>query len=107
MTSSIWWIGTLGIVAIEASYLPQIFRLQRLKRAEDISLFFPSLNLAGRILALTYSMMSSEQVFTIGFFIGALLRLTLLIQVAWYRHTASEKKHPAPAHAVLRGEMAR
>jgi lipid-A-disaccharide synthase-like uncharacterized protein len=79
------WIGTAGIVAIEGSYLPQIVRLFRLKRAEELSLFFPAFNLAGRLLALTYSLMRADQVFVVGFIIGALMRLTLLLQVTWYR----------------------
>jgi uncharacterized protein with PQ loop repeat len=79
------WLGTAGILAIEGSYFPQIARLYRLKRAEEVSLFFPALNLLGRLLALGYSVLTSEHVFTIGFLVGAVLRLTLLLQVAWYR----------------------
>jgi uncharacterized protein with PQ loop repeat len=79
------WVGTAGVLAIEGSYLPQILRLFRLKRAEELSLFFPGLNFIGRLLALTYALVTRDHVFTAGFFLGALLRLTLLAQVAWYR----------------------
>jgi len=103
---SIAWIGTAGIVAIEGSYLPQIFRLFRLKRAEELSLFFPALNLAGRLLALTYSLLTHDTVFTFGFFFGAMLRLTLLLQVIWYRRASAR-----PALAIeppgMSGELAR
>jgi uncharacterized protein with PQ loop repeat len=107
MTPSFWWLGTLGIVAIEASYLPQIARLYRLKHADDISLFFPSLNLFGRLLALTYSFLASESVFTFGFLFGAALRLTLLLQVAWYRHSDIRRLVPSAAPSPLREGLAR
>jgi lipid-A-disaccharide synthase-like uncharacterized protein len=86
-----WWMGTLGIAAIEVSYLPQIARLYRMKRADELSLFFPSLNLVGRLLALSYALLSHEPVFIFGFLVGAALRATLLVQVAWYRRLAPRR----------------
>jgi lipid-A-disaccharide synthase-like uncharacterized protein len=79
-----------GIVAIEGSYVPQIVRLARLKRAEELSLFFPGLNLVGRLLALTYSIVMRDHVFIAGFLLGAMLRLTLLLQVWWYRRASRQ-----------------
>ena len=93
------WIGSVGILAIECSYIPQIARLFRLKRAEELSLFFPGLNLAGRLFALTYSVLTKDQVFTVGFLVGALLRLTLLLQVAWYRRVEARRAAAAPLGA--------
>ncbi len=93
---AVTWLGTAGILAIEGSYFPQIARLYRLKRAEEVSLFFPALNLVGRLLALAYSMATSEHVFTIGFLVGAVLRLTLLLQVAWYRRGERRKGAASP-----------
>jgi uncharacterized protein with PQ loop repeat len=104
------WFGTAGIVAMEGSYLPQIIRLFRLKRSEELSLFFPAMNLGGRLLALTYSLLTKDHVFTVGFFLGSLLRLTLLIQVAMYRRRGGDRvaaplaAQPAP---LLREELAR
>jgi len=43
------------------------------------------LNLGGRLLALSYSLAQHDHVFTVGFLVGALLRLTLLLQAVWYR----------------------
>jgi uncharacterized protein with PQ loop repeat len=102
-----WWMGTAGIVAIESSYLPQIARLYRLKRADDISLFFPSLNLVGRILALTYALLSHEAVFVFGFLAGAALRATLLAQVVWYRRIAPRTLVVSAVEPILQGEPAR
>jgi len=93
--TSMAWVGTAGILAIEGSYVPQILRLFRLKRAEELSLFFPALNLVGRLLALTYSVLTRDHVFTVGFLAGALLRLTLLIQVAWYRGAGRRAAQPS------------
>jgi lipid-A-disaccharide synthase-like uncharacterized protein len=102
------WIGTVGIVAIEASYLPQIIRLFRLKRAQELSLFFPGLNLAGRLLALTYSALTGDHVFVVGFLFGSLLRFTLLLQVGWYRRASVRVVTPEHAAApLLSGGLAR
>jgi uncharacterized protein with PQ loop repeat len=85
MSLSISLLGTAGVLAIELSYVPQIVRLFRMKSAEEVSYLFPGLNLLGRLLALTYSLIVSNPVFTFGFFVGATMRLLLLLQVAWYR----------------------
>ncbi len=68
--------------------MPQIVRICRLRRADDVSVFFPSLNATGRVLALAYSVLSHEQVFVVGFTVGLVLRCTLLAQVVWYRKLA-------------------
>lgn len=81
-----WVVGSLGMVAMEASYVPQILRLAQRKSAEDVSLVFPTLNLLGRILALAYSLTRGDQVFVLAFVVGACMRGTLLCQVAYYRH---------------------
>jgi|ERR1700722_8802787 lipid-A-disaccharide synthase-like uncharacterized protein len=108
MTSPLWWLGTLGMIAIEGSYLPQIGRLFRLKHAEDISVLFPSLNLAGRLLALSYALSAHESVFTLGFLVGAVLRLTLLSQVLWYRYLKPGTDRRADvATPLLREELVR
>ncbi|HEY1954554.1 MAG TPA: PQ-loop repeat-containing protein [Polyangiaceae bacterium] len=90
-----WWLGSAGFLAIEASYVPQIARLFRLKRADEVSYFFPALNLIGRVLALVYSMSEHNTVFVSGFVLGISLRVVLLAQVFWYR-----RSH-APHHALV------
>ena len=76
--TSFWWLGSAGIAAIEGSYVPQILRLFRLKRAEEVSYLFPLLNAGGRVLALLYALSHGESVFVGGFFLGIVLRLVLL-----------------------------
>lgn len=88
MTDIHWLLGSVGLLAIEGSYLPQIARLYRLKRSEDVSLFFPGLNLLGRVCALVYSASKGEHVFVAGLFLGIALRAVLLAQVLWYRRRA-------------------
>ena len=80
-----WALGSAGMMAVEASYLPQIARLARRGSADDVSLVFPILNLIGRFLALVHSLTRGDQVFVYGFVIGILLRGTLLGQVTYYR----------------------
>jgi lipid-A-disaccharide synthase-like uncharacterized protein len=84
-------LGTLGIAAIEGSYLPQIARLFRLKRSEDVSVLFPSLNLFGRVLAVSYSLAQGQSVFVFGFTLGIVLRGILLSQVVYYRWQHRQK----------------
>ena len=85
MDTPVWIIGTLGLAAIELSYVPQVMRLAQRKRADDVSALFPALNLAGRVCAMTYAFSRGDGVFTIGFIVGAVLRATLLTQVLYYR----------------------
>jgi len=94
MTDLTWILGTLGILAIEGSYLPQIFRLFRLKRADDVSVFFPLLNLIGRLFALMYSVSQHANGFSVGLMIGISLRAILLMQVLWYRRRAQLLHRP-------------
>jgi len=84
------------MLAIEASYVPQIARLHRIKHADDVSYFFPTLNAAGRVLALLFAIASHNDIFVGGFLVGIALRLTLLGQVAWYRR----RRHPILEGAV-------
>ena len=60
-----------------------------MKRAEEVSFFFPLLNVLGRVLALAYALGRHESVFVSGFVLGIALRLVLLGQVAWYRRSAT------------------
>lgn len=89
---SLWWLGSAGLVAIESSYVPQITRLHRLKRADEVSYFFPALNAFGRVLALAYSISTAQHVFVGGFLLGIVLRVVLLAQVAWYRRRPSPRE---------------
>ncbi len=88
------WLGSAGFLAIEASYVPQIARLHRLKRADEVSYFFPSLNLLGRVLALSYSLSAHDGVFVSGFVLGITLRAILLAQVFAYRRSTSPVHSP-------------
>jgi len=92
-------LGVLGMVAIEVSYLPQIARLHHRKCALDISLYFPALNVAGRLLAVSYAAAIGEPVFGIGFVVGLVTRSTFLGQVIVYRRRARLGASPA-AHRV-------
>lgn len=78
-------LGYAAIAAIEASYVPQLARLHRLKHADDVSFFFPALNFGGRAMALAYSLACGEPVFTVGFTVGLAVRGAFLLQVLWYR----------------------
>jgi uncharacterized protein with PQ loop repeat len=100
MTPSLLWIGTLGVIAVETSYVPQIIRLYKMKQAEELSFFFPVLNLLGRALALTYALANHENVFSRGLIIGITLRAIFFAQVVYYRRFAAAKPRALAALAT-------
>lgn len=93
-------LGTIGLVLIESSYLPQLARLWKHKDARGISPLFPGLNLAGRLLAWAYALHSGAAVFSAGFALGVLLRLAFFALVLRYRVPPAPA---APAAPALRG----
>jgi hypothetical protein len=76
---------TGGLLLVEASYIPQILRLYRMKEAHEFHLVYPSLNLLGRLIVLAAGIISHSAALTFGFGLGVLIRLTLLFQVVYYR----------------------
>lgn len=106
LSLTVWKIlGSLGIWLIELSYVPQITKLYRRKTTQDISLLFPGLNLAGRLLAMGYSMAIGEQIFAIGFMLGSLMRATLLFQVIYYRWLRPRIARPTEASQDALGAL--
>lgn len=103
-------LGTLGIVAMESSYVPQLWRLFRVKHAEEVSLLLPGLSLGGRLCAIAYAHSQGQQVFVAGFLVGVLLRAGLLSQVAYYRHQYRRRLRqkttplPTPTLALVTSE---
>ena len=85
-------IGSLGLALIELSYFPQLYRLYKVKKADEFSLLFPSVNFIGRILAMIYSISQDDQVFTWGLFFGVIIRGTLMFQVVYYRMREAKLK---------------
>jgi len=82
-----FWPG-LAIAAttvIECAYIPQLLRLLRLKEANAISLFFPTLSVLGRLLAIAYMAHRGENIFAVGICVGVVLRGAFLSQVAYYK----------------------
>lgn len=98
--SPFWVVGTLGIVAMEASYVPQIVRLWRRGQAHDLSVFFPGLNVFGRLLAVVYATLNHELVFGAGFLFGIFVRGSLLAQVVALK---VRKKEDVIADAITDG----
>ena len=82
---SIAIIGALGLWLVEGSYLPQLWRLYRMKEAEEFSLMFSGLNLVGRLAGFAYALTVGQAVFGWFFLVGASLRGVLLFQVFYYR----------------------
>ena len=84
-------IGTIGLYLVEASYLPQLWRLYRLKEADEFSYMFPGLNVLGRLAGLALAISHHSQLFGWFFVVGITLRLALLGQVVYYRTVAKRR----------------
>ncbi len=82
-------IAGLAMIMIEASYIPQIYRLHKTKKAKDFSIFFPLMNAGGRSLGLLYTGLNGDIVLAVGFLTGIVLRITLLFQVWLYKYRES------------------
>jgi uncharacterized protein with PQ loop repeat len=78
-------IGGSGLYLVEASYLPQLFRLHKLKEADEFSFLFPALNIVGRLAGVMLSIHDNKPTFTLFFIVGIVLRSALLSQVIYYR----------------------
>jgi uncharacterized protein with PQ loop repeat len=78
-------LGTLGIVLIEVSYLPQLLRLYTRKDADDVALLFPTLNLGGRLAALGYAVAIGEPIFSLGLIVGVGVRFAFFAMVMHYK----------------------
>jgi len=86
MSDHIWTILAITATAvIEGAYVPQLFRLARLKEANAISLFFPALSVVGRLMAIAYMAHRGENIFAFGICIGVMLRGTFLAQAVYYK----------------------
>lgn len=57
-------IGALGNILVLVSYLPQIHKILKTKKSEDISLSMWGLYVVGDILLLIYSIATGDTVFT-------------------------------------------
>jgi hypothetical protein len=79
------WLAVIGMWMMEGSYIPQLVRLYRKKEAEDISLWFPCMNLTGRLCVMMYSFGQGEAALAGGFLLGIVLRGTFFGQVLYYR----------------------
>jgi len=79
------WLVVVAMSLIEGSYAPQVVRLYRVKKSDEISLLFPLCNLSGRLLVMLYSAAAGERVLAFGFMVGVALRTVLLGQVLYYR----------------------
>lgn len=88
-------LGALAMLMIEVSYLPQILKLYRIKNADDFSIMFPLLNAGGRGLGVVYTGLNGDLVIALGFVLGILLRLTLLVQVWYYRRLKQQAAAPS------------
>lgn len=87
LSSLTYWEVTafFGCAAVETCYVPQLARLYKMKDAQEISLFFPSLNVIGRTITVVCLTHVGQNIFAFWIMIGLLLRFMFLAQVVYYR----------------------
>ena len=85
-------VGSSSLWLVEVSYLPQLWRLYRLKEAEEFSFLFPGLNVLGRIAGLALAITQHSPLFGWFFVTGIVLRLALLTEVIYYRARTKKLK---------------
>lgn len=98
------WLGVLGIWMIESSYIPQLWRLYRLKDAEDFSPWFPLMNLLGRLCAMVYAMSRGDSILAVGFLLGMGLRGALFVQVVYYKRRTRLLRQLEMSYAGAQGD---
>jgi uncharacterized protein with PQ loop repeat len=87
-------IAGLGMWLMELSYVPQLYRMWKIKDARGISVLFPALNVVGRFLAMLYTWHAGELVLATGFLVGWTLRVSFLAQIVYYRVQAEKGGKP-------------
>ena len=99
-------IGSSSLWLVEVSYLPQLWRLYRLKEADEFSFLFPGLNVLGRVAGLALAITQHSPLFGWFFVTGIILRLALLSEVIYYRSRAKKIKADKASDASLAGVTA-
>ena len=84
-------LTTVGVLATELSYLPQIILLHKRKKCKSISLSFVVLNILGRI-CIAITSFHYDPILSVGFITGSVLRIVLICQVLYYRKSKKKKK---------------
>ena len=84
-------LGSVGLYMVEVSYLPQLWRLYRLKEADEFSFLFPGLNIVGRLAGLYVAIATHSPQFGWFFVVGIILRLALMSEVVYYRSRSKRR----------------
>jgi len=77
-------IGYMGNILLLIGYTPQIVKILRTKKAEDISIFMWIFYFFGDLFALTYAILTKDPVFIVLFGFFSLGNITLIILTRKY-----------------------
>jgi uncharacterized protein with PQ loop repeat len=99
-------IAGVGMWLMELSYVPQLFRMWKIKDARGISVLFPSLNIVGRFLAMLYTWHAGELVLATGFMVGWTLRVMFLSQIVYYqqKNNKNTNAYQTDGATLVRGQ---
>ena len=78
-------LGYVGIVLMNASMIPQIYRVIRLKNSEALSFINLTMTSAALIIFYGQALKAGNPIFCINYVIGAVLEIILLIAALKYR----------------------
>ncbi|MBB6049570.1 PQ-loop domain-containing transporter [Armatimonas rosea] len=90
------WPIVLGLVAtwlVEASALPQLWRLHQQNDTDGASLLWLCLHLLGRLVGLSAAIVEHSELFIAFFLVGTLVRGALLAKILAYRSQHRSLQH--------------
>lgn len=90
------WPEILGFIAgvlINAAFIPQVYRLFKLKSAREISLPFTSMLVAGGLFWLSYGILISSSSIVITNIVAVVLSALMLLAKILYGKTHIDEKH--------------
>ena len=80
------FIGFLGVLLIQVSMLPQIYRTYKTRSAKDVDLAYLTILLIGLALLLSYAISITDLVFIVGNTLSFTFTLIELVGVYKWRH---------------------
>jgi len=86
-------LGFLGGILINAAFVPQVYRLFKLKSAREISLSFTTMMVVGGLFWLSYGIVLAKASIIISNIVAITLSIMMLFAKLKYGRTPANEKH--------------
>jgi len=87
-------LGLMGGILINLAFVPQVYRLFKLKSAREVSLPFTTMLIIGGIFWLSYGIAISKASIIISNIVAIILSVMMLLAKLKYGRVPSDEKHP-------------